>query len=79
MRKISGNLWRSSIGMVFVALSKYAINNKLMENYIWEWDNRYAKNAKKLKEMVKNLLANKRASRGVKYTFFVRIPMNISE
>ena len=62
---------------VFVA--KYAHDNNLTNKPLWKWAKRYTKNIKKLKKMVRNMLAAKRKSRGVKYQFGVRVPRNIVE
>ena len=49
-----------------VTLANYSISNELTEKSIWKWANRYEKNAKKLKKMVRNLISIKISSRGVK-------------
>jgi len=60
-------------------LVKYAYDNDLTDKTVWKWANRYSKNIKKLKRMVRNLRASKRSSRGIKYKFEVRVPRNIAE
>ena len=60
-----------------LTLSKYDFNINIIDNDIWKWTKRYAKNVKKMNQMVRNLLASKRASRGVKYQSGVRAPRNI--
>ena len=62
-----------------VTLSKYAFGNNLIDEDIWKWASRYAKNFKKMNKMVRNLLAGKRALRDVKYQFGVIFPRNIQE
>ena len=62
-----------------VTFAKYDIRNILMGKYIYKWANCYVKNIKKLKLIVRSLLASNIASHGVKYQFGVKVPINIYE
>ena len=62
-----------------VTLAKYAIEKNLSGQEIWNWAQKYQKNLKSFYKKVRKMLNNKRAARGIKYQFGIRLLRNVRE